>query len=419
MSGIAVEPPEETGVATALASSRLLGGPLNAETEPPDMARVTLIAAGHFTNDLYGNLATSLAPYFVLSGRLSTPAAGALILVYLAGSSILQPIFGILSDRSGRRWFAVAGPALIGVCMTALIVAPGGWAIYLLVAVGGVGTAAFHPQGASMISRLAGRRRGWSMSVYSTGGSLGYGLGPVLAALMVAVGNGWTLLLAIPGLVCSGFLFRFAPSVKAHAMESTGSSLRDAKTNLGGLATIVLIIAIRSGAMLSVIFLAPLYFHQQGLPARWGSYGTTIFLVVGALFGLVAGRLSDRVGRKPVVVWSLVAAAPLMVLMAALPGLASWPVMALAGVALLASNAITVVQAQELLPSNVGLAAGLTLGLGFGLSGVITFMVSAVTKAAGPHDTLFLVAALPLLAAALAMTMSGGRPSWTTVRAAA
>ncbi|HEV3310218.1 MAG TPA: MFS transporter, partial [Chloroflexota bacterium] len=228
--------------------------------------RIWLLSFGHFTNDMYGNLATSLAPYFVISGRMSAPVAGALVLVYLGGSSVLQPLFGIISDRSGRRWFAVAGPACIGTMMSLLVVAPSTWAVFLLVAAGGVGTAAFHPQGASMVSRMTTRSRGWAMSIFSMGGNLGYGLGPVLASVMVAMSSGLTVLIAIPGLLCSAVMFRYAPGVKSDSMASTGQSLRDARANMASLALIVLVIAIRSGAMSAVIFLAPLYFHAQHLP---------------------------------------------------------------------------------------------------------------------------------------------------------
>ncbi|HEV3312218.1 MAG TPA: hypothetical protein VG815_17035, partial [Chloroflexota bacterium] len=144
-------------------------------------------------------------------------------------------------------------------------------------------------------------------------------------------------------------------------------------------------------------------------PPSWGSYGSTIFLLTGAFFGLYAGRLSDRVGRTPVVVWSLVAAAPLIFLVSVLPGLASWPLLAAAGAAVVASNSVTVVQAQELLPSNVGLAAGLTLGLGFGLSGAITFAVSALTSQVGAQDALHLAAGLPLIAAGLGAALPRAR----------
>lgn len=377
--------------------------------EAPDMLRVSLLSFGHFTNDLYGNLATSLAPYFVLAGKLSAPAAGALVLVYLAGSSVLQPLFGIVSDRSGNRWFAIAGPGWIAIAMSLLVVAPSVWSIFALIAIGGIGTAAFHPQGAAMVDRVAGRARGWSMSIFSMGGSLGFGLGPILAAMLVGVRTDWTLLAVIPGLICSALLFRYAPSVKSHHMESTGKSLRTARANVVPLAILVLVIAIRSGAMSAVIFLLPLSFHAQHLPASWGSYGSSVFLLVGAVCGLYAGTLSDRIGRKPVVVWSLVLSAPLILAVGLLPGLTAWPALALAGAAVLASNSVTVVQAQELLPANTGLAAGLTLGLGFGLSGVITLVVSTVSKHIGAQETLLFAAALPLAAAALAMFLPAGK----------
>lgn len=373
------------------------------------MRRVSLLSFGHFTNDMYGNLATSLAPYFVLTGRLSAPVAGLMVLVYLAGSSVLQPLFGIMSDRSGKRWFAVVGPGWIAVAMSLLVLAQSVWGIFALIAIGGIGTAAFHPQGAAMVNKVAGRARGWSMSVFSMGGNLGFGLGPILAALLIGIKTDWSALVMIPGLICSALLFRFAPDVKSHHMESTAKSLRTARANTVPLTILVLVIAIRSGAMAAVIFLLPLSFHAQHLPAAWGSYGSSVFLLVGAACGLYSGALSDRIGRKPVVVWSLLLSAPLILAVGLLPGLFAWPALALAGGAVLASNSVTVVQAQELLPANTGLAAGLTLGLGFGLSGVITVAVSIVSKHVGPQDTLLLAALLPLIAAALAAALPGRR----------
>jgi FSR family fosmidomycin resistance protein-like MFS transporter len=383
---------------------------------PTDLRRVWLLAFGHFTNDAYGNLATSMAPYFVLAGKMTPAVAGTVVLVYLAGSSVLQPIFGIVSDRTGRRWFAVAGPMWVGLMMSLMIAAPWAWAIFVCASLAGVGTAAFHPQGASMVNRVAGPARGWSMSIFSMGGNLGFGLGPVLAAVMASANSAWAIAMAVPGIICSSVLFKFAPVVKSQHMESTGKSLRDARQNAGALTIIVLIIAIRSGAMSAVIFLCPLYFHSQHLPANWGSIGSSIFLLMGAIAGLYAGRLSDRVGRTPIVMWSLVASAPLIFLVANVRGLVAWPVLAAAGVAILASNSVTVVQAQELLPANAGLAAGLTLGLGFGLSGVITFVASNVTQLAGPRDTLMLAAVLPLIAAGLAIFLRAPSPHVQTLR---
>ena len=88
-----------------------------------DYPRVALLSVGHLTNDLYGNLMTSLTPYLIIQGRITATLAGLVLLVYLIGSSVLQPIFGLLSDRSGRRLFASVGPLWIGVA-TSLF----GWA---------------------------------------------------------------------------------------------------------------------------------------------------------------------------------------------------------------------------------------------------------------------------------------------------
>lgn len=240
------------------------------------------------------------------------------------------------------------------------------------------------------------------MSIFSMGGNLGYAIGPLLAAALSDASVGWSIAAMVPGVGLTSLIYRFAPSTGSRLPhrgdQTTSQAIRSGTRSL---VLIVLVIAIRSGVLLSAIFLLPLYFNAHHLAAGLGSLASSVLLLTGAMGGLYGGRLSDRVGRKPVVTWSLAAAAPLLVVAAFVPITFIWPVLALAGAALLASNSVTVVQAQELIPNNAGMAAGLTLGLGFGLSGIITFFISTVTKGLGPQGAFIVLAVLPLAAAIL------------------
>lgn len=366
--------------------------------------RVSLISAGHLVNDVYGSMITSLTPYLIVRGDISTGAAGFILLVYLIGSSVMQPLFGLVSDRSGRRVFAVVGPLWVGAAAAAFGWASNSLLLLAIAGLGGIGTAAFHPQAASMVNSLSPRRKGWSMSIFSVGGNIGFALGPVVAAGIALIGLHWTPIVLIPGIVICALLARYAPNPKAAAQTFDVSDLRAAFRRAGRpLALLVSVIAIRSGTQFALIIFLPLYFHARGFPVQLGSYYAFVFSLAGAVGGLAGGELSDRYGRKIVVVASLALTTPLLILALVSGGAVIWPLLALAGAALLASNSVTVVQGQELLPGGTGIASGLTLGLGFGLSGVITSILANLAPHIGLTAVVAIIPFLPILAAVLAV----------------
>ena len=368
-----------------------------------DFARVGLLSVGHLMNDLYGNLITSLMPYLVIRGEISTTAAGFVLLVYLIGSSVLQPIFGLISDRTGRRAFAVVGPAWVGLAAAVIGHANSTATLLVLAGVGGLGTAAFHPQAASMVDSLSPTNKGRSMSLFSMGGNVGFALGPVGAAILATVGLQWSPLALIPGALVALALARYAPHV---ARSSETVTFVDLKASIHGvwreINLVVSVIAIRSASQYALIIFLPIYYHLRGFPAELGSYYAFVLSLAGAFGGLIGGHYSDVYGRRRIVVISLVAAAPLLVVSLLAPAVFVWPLIALSGATLLASNSVTVVQGQELLPRHRGLASGLTLGLGFGLSGIIASGLTAFADHIGVETAIFAAPVLALCAAGLA-----------------
>lgn len=378
--------------------------PASAPAAEHDYPRISLISAGHLINDVYGSMITSLTPYLIVRGDISTSAAGFILLVYLIGSSVMQPLFGLVSDRSGRRVFAVVGPLWVGAAAAAFGWASNSLLLLAIAGLGGIGTAAFHPQAASMVNSLSPRRKGWSMSIFSVGGNIGFALGPIVAAGIALIGLHWTPIVLIPGIVICGLLARYSPDPKSAAQTFDVSELRAAFARAGrSLAFIVSVIAVRSGTQFGLIVFLPLYYHARGFPVQLGSYYAFVFSLSGAAGGLVGGALSDRYGRKIVVVSSLALTTPLLILALLSGGVLIWPLLALSGAALLASNSVTVVQGQELLPGSAGIASGLTLGLGFGLSGVITSILANLVPHIGLTAVVAIIPFLPLLAAALAV----------------
>jgi FSR family fosmidomycin resistance protein-like MFS transporter len=378
-------------------SSQELEGPAT------DYPRVALLSLGHLTNDLYGNLITAITPYLVLRGAISTTAAGLVLLIYLIGSSLLQPIIGATSDRTGRRYFAVFGPLWIGIAAGFTGWVGNAFVLLLLAALGGVGTAAFHPQAASMINRLSVRSRGWVMSIFSVGGNIGFAFGPLLAAGVATIGLRWSPVVILPGIGVTILLSRFAPAVAPRRVDTSALRISAIPRQVWSrLSAIVGVIALRSSVQYGLILFLPLYYHAHGSSAQLGSTFAFLVSLAGAAGGLVGGTLSDRYGRRPVVVSSLLVATPLLYGGLLIGSPAAWVLLPLSGAILLSSNSVTVVQGQELLPANTGMASGLTMGLGFGLSGLVGFMLAALAERVGVGTAILLVPALAPLAAVLA-----------------
>lgn len=368
-----------------------------------DYPRVGLLSAGHLVNDLYGNFITSLMPYLVIRGDITTTAAGLVLLIYLFGSSILQPIFGLISDRTGRRAFAVVGPVWVGLAAAAIARANTSLVLMIIAGIGGLGTAAFHPQAASMVDSLSPTNKGRSMAYFSMGGNIGFALGPVAAAIVATVGLAWSPIMLLPGAVIGLALARYAPHVgrseESFAASDLWETIRVAWKQIN---LVVSVIAIRSAAQYALIIFLPLYYHLRGFSAELGSYYAFVLSLAGAIGGLAGGHLSDLYGRRRIVVLSLAISAPLLIATLVVPPLWVWPLVALSGAALLASNSVTVVQGQELLPRHRGLASGLTLGFGFGLSGIIASGLTTLSDHIGVENAIFAAPGLALVAAIVA-----------------
>lgn len=375
-----------------------------------DHPRVALIGLAHFTNDLSGNFLTSLTPYLVLRGAISATVAGLVVFVYLIGSSVLQPAFGILSDRHGRRWFAVIGPFWLSIAaaFTGWIV--DSWQLLALAAIGGLGTAAFHPQAATMVDALSPRAKGRSMAVFTMGGNLGFAFGPVAAAGVALAGLHWSILLVVPGAAIAILLGLYAPPPQRRPTPLNPAGL--AKMLRGRwtpLALIVSVIALRSAVQLVLIIFLPLYYHARGLAPETGSYLAFLLSFAGAAGGYAGGYLSDLHGRRVVNAATLIASAPVILLALAASGIVTWPLIAVAGALLLASNSVLVVQAQALLPEHTGLASGLTLGLGFGLSGLLTALLTALADATSVSFAVFVIPSMALIAGGLSLLVKETR----------
>src|ERR1041385_6034194 len=143
------------------------------------------LSAGHCATDFANGALPALLPFFVDRFDLSYTLAASLMLASAASSSLIQPVFGAWSDRRGALWLLPAGVAVAGIGIALAAASPSYWLVLLLVVLGGLGVAAYHPEGSKFAAYASGRKAGGGGGRLSVGGNVGYALGPTATTPLV------------------------------------------------------------------------------------------------------------------------------------------------------------------------------------------------------------------------------------------
>jgi FSR family fosmidomycin resistance protein-like MFS transporter len=372
------------------------------EARGVDRRAMAMLSAGHLFTDIAQGSIPALLPFLIAKDNLSYAAASALVLAATISSSVIQPLFGHISDRRSLPWLMPLGPALGGLGV-ALAGYTGTYALtFAAVLLSGVGVAAFHPEGSRFANYVSGERRASGMSLFSVGGNVGFALGPVLVTpLVLAFGLHGTVFVLVPTLAMAAVLTRELPRLRRFRTDVSGGRVTrgEAPEAWGPFAVLAAVIALRSFVYFGLVTFIPLYYIRDLHTGKaFGNSALAAMLLGGAAGTLIGGRLADRVGRRTVLIGSMLLLPPLIVGM-----LLSGPVLALvfatlAGAATIATFAVTIVMGQEFLPGRLGVSAGVTIGLSIGLGGVGAPLLGLLADAHGLRFVFEVIAGLPLLA---------------------
>jgi MFS transporter, FSR family, fosmidomycin resistance protein len=376
-----------------------------------DKRAMAVLAAGHFGTDFANGTVPALLPFLVDRFDLSYTLAGALILSSALSSSVVQPLFGLWSDRRGGIWLLSGGVAVAGVGIALASDAPSYPLVLALVFVSGLGVAAFHPEGSKFAAYVSGRRRASGMSAFSIGGNLGFALGPTVATpLIVWFGLAGGLLLAIPCLVIAAalvaltpFLRSFVPTAEVRRAAAAGED------DYRALGLLLGVIAFRSLAWFGLIAFVPLWEVSLGHSKAHGNHLLSLMLLAGGIGTIVAGPAADRVGRRPVLLVSTAATAPLILVFVTVGGAAGALALAGVGICVIGTFGVTMVMSQEYLPRHIGMASGLSIGLSIGIGGIAAVGLGAIADAIDLRSALYVCAAAPVAGLVLAAMLPSSR----------
>src|SRR5438067_11066544 len=352
------------------------------------------LSSGHCATDFANGALPALLPFFVEKFDLSYTLAAAAVLASAVSSSIVQPLFGLWSDRRGAIWLLPGGVALAGIGIALASAAPTYPLVLLFVVVSGLGVAAFHPEGSKFAAFASGRRRASAMSLFSIGGNFGFAVGPIAATpLVLAFGLNGGLLLAVPGLAVAVALLLLAPFLGSFAPERGRQVETDEPDRVGALLLVLGVIAFRSVAWFGLVTVVPLWEVSLGHSKAHGSHLLSLMLLAGGLGTLAAGPIADRIGRRPVLVVSMLAVCPLTLVYIVVGGLPGAVALALVGVCVIGTFGVTMVMSQEYLPRRIGMASGLSIGLSIGLGGIAAVGLGPVADSVDLRTAMYAAAA--------------------------
>jgi FSR family fosmidomycin resistance protein-like MFS transporter len=376
-----------------------------------DRRAMAVLSAGHLFTDLNQGAIAALLPFLVAARDLSLASAGALLLAATVSSSIVQPLFGIFSDREPLPILMPLGVLLAGAGMALTGIAPTYPLIFASVVLSGVGVAAFHPESARFANYVSGSRRARGMSFFSVGGNAGFALGPAVTTPLVLVfGLPGALFLVLPAAFMAAVLLIELPRLRTfHPDEVPGENTTvaaDFPERWGPFARMILVVTIRSLVYFGLVSLIAAYYDRVlDSSAAVGNAALTVMLASGAAGTLVMGPLADRFGRRAVLAVSMLILAPAIYVFTLAGALTGMFVLALVGAVTIGTFGVTVVMGQEYLPGRIGLAAGITMGLSIGLGGLGAPIFGLVADNFGLETTLLVMAAFPLAGLLFTLTL--------------
>ncbi|SDC73798.1 MFS transporter, FSR family, fosmidomycin resistance protein [Geodermatophilus telluris] len=371
---------------------------------------IALLSVGHACVDVYQGAVAALVPYFVAERDYDYAAAAGLVLAASVLSSVAQPAFGLLTDRRAMPWLLPVATLLggLGIALSGL---GGSYALTLAcVAVSGVGVAAYHPESAR-VARLASGNSHSAMAWFSVGGNLGFATSPLLVAAVVGTGGlRLTPLLVLPAL--AGIAV-FLPVLSAlHRWRAAGDAAAAAVREDDRASFVRLSLAVVCRSVVFVGLSTFLSLHAAERTGGGTAAGTAALFVLyagGAVGAVLGGALADRFGRVAVCRWSYLLAIGAVAGVVFVPGPALYPFVALTSAGLYVPFSLQVTLAQDYLPSRIGTASGITLGLTVSIGGLASPLLGSIADATSLQTALAPLVAVQALTWLLFRTLPDPR----------
>lgn len=365
-----------------------------------------IISICHLLNDTLQAVVPAMFPILEKEMGLTFTQLGVIAAVLNIVSSLFQPVIGWFSDKKPMPYALPIGLAcsLLGMLLLALI-PQYSWIIFS-VALIGIGSAVFHPEGSRVAHLAAGSKKGLAQSIYQVGGNSGQALAPLITALILVpfgqFGAIWFTFAAAIAVVLLVYIAKwYQNELHVQVITKNKATLRPARLSKTVWIALILTMFILLARSLYIVCMTNYYsfyliknYHFTITSSQAYLFAFLISGAVGTFFG---GPLGDRFGKKNVILYSLLGSAPLTILLPYVGVTWSFILLLLIGFIMMTSFSVSVVYAQELVPSKIGTMSGLTVGFIFGLGAIGSVLFGNLADSIGITKTIYIVGFLPIL----------------------
>ena len=332
-----------------------------------------ILALGHMCTDINQGTLAAILPFLVAAYHYDYTTAALLVMASNLAGSIIQPIFGHMTDKKNRPYCMLLGVCLAGGGMALTGFLSNFYALCVAVMISGIGIALFHPQAAKLVNATSGaKKKGTSMGVFSFGGNLGFTLGPILATLGITLFG-----LALP-------LF-FPKDLAVQAAAKAKKSSAEGKDDVWAFCKLGVLVTLRSIINSGISTFLVLYMlHVMHQSDTVSSAMLSCYYAMSALSALLGGRLADYWGEKKTIVFSTTLLAFGLIAFPMAPNIYTAALLLIPmGMGIGLCYSPMVISGQQYLPNHMGFASGVTLGLAVSIGGTVTPVLGHIADLKG------------------------------------
>jgi FSR family fosmidomycin resistance protein-like MFS transporter len=361
-----------------------------------------VLSFGHLATDVCQSALPAILPFLKEKLLLSYAVAGIIMLASNVTSSVIQPLFGYLSDRKEKAFLLPLGCLCAGLGLSLLAVPNHYGLVLFLVMVSGLGIASYHPEGFKTARFFTGNKMATGLAVFTVGGNIGLALGPIVVIFIITNFGiqrlPVILMFSLVFLVLLLFTWRSLTEARPAPVSKGGALIHNPQGAYQSMGLIVATVVMRSWTHFGLMAYIPFYYinYEKGDPLYAGTLVST-FLAGGALGTLAGSPLADRWGHKRYLIMSMAVATALFPLIFLTHGLMLFVTLGAIGMVLISSFTVTMVMAQELLPGSHGIASGLMAGFAIGTGGIGVTLLGVIADRFGVPVALKSIMLLPLV----------------------
>jgi len=368
------------------------------------------LSASHMINDMMQSLILAMYPILKGDFHLSFGQIGLITLTYQLTASLLQPMIGLYTDKRPLPYSLPFGMACTLCGLLLLAFAPNFATVLLAAAFVGMGSAIFHPESSRIARRASGGRHGLAQSLFQVGGNAGTAVGPLIAAaVIVPFGQrsvAWFALATLLGIVLVWHVSRWYVLQQQATAGGGGATVRQARVAspyprrvvAGAIAVLLVLIFSKYFYTAGLGSFYTFYLIEKfGLSVQSAQVHLFVFLFASAVGTLLGGPVGDRIGRKPVIWFSILGVAPFALLLPHANLFWTTALTVVIGLILSSAFSAILVYAQELMPGKVGMVSGLFFGFAFGMGGLGAAVLGLLADRTSIAVVYQAIAWLPLL----------------------